>query len=49
LYEPSTDRWRVGAVMAIPRTYLAAAFLDGLMYVVGPENGSGGSAEVYHP
>jgi len=49
LYDPSTDRWRVGAVMAIPRSYLAAAFLDGLMYVVGPENGSGGSAEVYHP
>jgi len=49
LYDPVMDRWSVGAAMPAPRTYVSAAFLNGLMYVLGPAVDWIGSAEVYHP
>jgi Kelch motif protein/Big-like domain-containing protein len=49
LYDPLSDSWRIGTAMPAPRPYIAAAVLNGLLYVFGPEDGSGGSAEVYHP
>jgi N-acetylneuraminic acid mutarotase len=48
LYDPLTDSWRTGTAMPAPRPYIAAAVLNGLLYVVGPGD-SEGTAEVYHP
>jgi N-acetylneuraminic acid mutarotase len=49
LYDPLTDQWRIGAEMPAARTYVSAAVLGGLLYILGTAGDWVGSAQVYHP
>jgi N-acetylneuraminic acid mutarotase len=54
IYDPATDKWSQGADMPTPRSGLAVAAIDGLIYTVGGSDYDAGltsddSVEVYDP
>jgi N-acetylneuraminic acid mutarotase len=50
-YDPQADRWRTRAPMPTPRSGIAAAALNGRIFVFGGESPSGtfGETESYEP
>lgn len=47
--QPSSGRWVTKVPMPTPRTEVAAAALEGKIYVIGGFGGPGGLVEVYDP